>query len=57
VKSVPLNGWATLVKYSSKTFSICAEPGGPAGEPVAALPQEHENLRGATYYGGEERPC
>jgi len=29
----------------------------PAGEPSAALPQEHENLRGAAYYGGEERPC
>jgi transposase len=29
----------------------------PAGEPPAALPQEHENLRGSSYYGGEERPC
>jgi len=29
----------------------------PAGEPPAALPQEHENLRGSSYYGGEEWPC
>lgn len=29
----------------------------PAGEPAAALPQEHENLRGSSYYGGEEWPC
>lgn len=29
----------------------------PAGEPPAALPQAHENLRGPSYYGGEERPC
>jgi transposase len=29
----------------------------PAGEPAAALPQEHENLRGSSYYGGQERPC
>lgn len=29
----------------------------PAGEPAAALPQVHENLRGASYYGGQERPC
>jgi len=29
----------------------------PAGEPPATLPQEHENLRGSSYYGGEERPC
>jgi len=29
----------------------------PTGEPSAALPQVHENLRGASYYGGEEWPC
>lgn len=29
----------------------------PAGEPPAALPQVHENLRGSSYYGGEEWPC
>jgi len=29
----------------------------PAGEPSAALPQVHENLRGSSYYGGEEWPC
>lgn len=29
----------------------------PAGEPAAALPQVHENLRGASYYGGQESPC
>lgn len=29
----------------------------PAGEPPAALPQAHENLRGAAYYGGQEKPC
>jgi len=29
----------------------------PAGEPPAALPQAHENLRGSSYYGGQERPC
>jgi transposase len=29
----------------------------PAGELPAALPQVHENLRGASYYGGEEWPC
>ena len=29
----------------------------PAVEPAAALPQVHENLRGSSYYGGEERPC
>jgi transposase len=29
----------------------------PAGEPAAALPQVHENLRGSAYYGGQERPC
>jgi transposase len=29
----------------------------PAGEQPAALPQVHENLRGASYYGGQEWPC
>jgi transposase len=29
----------------------------PAGEPSATLPQVHENLRGSSYYGGQERPC
>ena len=30
----------------------------PGGEPPsAALPQGHENLRGSSYYGGEETPC
>jgi transposase len=29
----------------------------PGGEPAAALPQVHENLRGSSYYGGEETPC
>jgi transposase len=29
----------------------------PAVEPAAALPQVHENLRGSSYYGGEEWPC
>jgi len=29
----------------------------PAGEPSSALPQVHENLRGSSYYGGEEWPC
>jgi transposase len=29
----------------------------PVGEPAAALPQVHENLRGSEYYGGQERPC
>jgi transposase len=29
----------------------------PAVEPAAALPQVHENLRGSTYYSGQERPC
>lgn len=29
----------------------------PVGEPPPALPQVHENLRGASYYGGEEWPC
>jgi transposase len=29
----------------------------PAGEPSLTLPQVHENLRGASYYGGQEWPC
>jgi hypothetical protein len=29
----------------------------PVAEAAAALPQVHENLRGASYYGGQERPC
>ena len=28
-----------------------------AAEPAAALPQVHENLRGASYYQTEEKPC
>jgi transposase len=29
----------------------------PAGEPSRTLPQVHENLRGASYYGGQAWPC
>jgi transposase len=30
---------------------------GQDAEPVAARPLVHENLRGASYYGGQEKPC
>lgn len=29
----------------------------PGTEPPTALPEEHENLRGASYYSTQERPC